>query len=484
MYLCTDFRNPYGFHKMKTRSNGSELIKNLVILGDFVLLNVLLLLFKQIAPDILPNFFETSPKTELFVGNISLLISEYYFHTHIHERRESFSAVWGRCLRLCVCQAILFFVASRLVGGSGGFFYFIFYYIPIFYICLLIVRAIELYILRRYRQAGGNTRRVLFIGSDMANEAIYNDLMTDPTTGYKVVGYYSNFLIKDAPEGFTHLGSLSDLQDLIEKNEIGEDIHDVFCCLSHDMYSYITNIIHWCDRQVIHFYYVPRMEGNDRLKLKPETFGDQTLFTNFVEPLANRTNRFIKRTFDIVFSIFALIFLLPFIPIIALMIKIQSPGPLLFKQKRTGLNGEEFYCYKFRSMHVNKEADTLQATKDDPRKFAFGNFMRKTNIDEFPQFFNVLRGDMSIVGPRPHMLKHTEQYSELIDKYMVRHFSKPGITGWAQVTGFRGETETLDQMEGRIKKDIWYIENWTFWLDIKIIALTALSIIKPDKKAY
>ena len=135
-------------------------------------------------------------------------------------------------------------------------------------------------------------------------------------------------------------------------------------------------------------------------------------------------------------------------------------------------------------MHVNKEADTLQATKDDPRKFAFGNFMRKTNIDEFPQFFNVLRGDMSIVGPRPHMLKHTEQYSELIDKYMVRHFSKPGITGWAQVTGFRGETETLDQMEGRIKKDIWYIENWTFWLDIKIIALTALSIIKPDKKAY
>ena len=162
----------------------------------------------------------------------------------------------------------------------------------------------------------------------------------------------------------------------------------------------------------------------------------------------------------------------------------QSPGPIFFVQKRTGLNGEDFNCYKFRSMHVNKDADMQQATLDDPRKFPFGNFMRKTNLDEFPQFFNVLKGDMSIVGPRPHMLKHTEIYSGMIDKYMVRHFSKPGITGWAQVTGFRGETKELWQMEERIKRDIWYIENWTFWLDMRIIAKTFVSIIKPDKNAY
>ena len=191
-----------------------------------------------------------------------------------------------------------------------------------------------------------------------------------------------------------------------------------------------------------------------------------------------------KRTLDIILS---LIFLIPtalIFPFVFIIMKIQSPGPILFKQKRTGLDGKTFYCYKFRSMHVNKDADRLQATKDDPRKYPFGNFMRKANIDELPQFINVLQGRMSIVGPRPHMLAHTEQYSELIDKYMVRHFVKPGVTGWAQVTGFRGETKELWQMEGRVKRDIWYMEHWSIWLDFRIIWLTAKSIFIHDKNAY
>jgi putative colanic acid biosynthesis UDP-glucose lipid carrier transferase len=192
----------------------------------------------------------------------------------------------------------------------------------------------------------------------------------------------------------------------------------------------------------------------------------------------------IKRIFDIVVSLIALLFTILIFPIIWIIIKIQSPGPIFFKQVRTGLDGKNFVCYKFRSMHVNKDADTLQATKDDPRKFPFGNFIRKTNIDELPQFWNVLRGDMSIVGPRPHMLAHTEQYDRLIDKYMVRHFVKPGITGWAQVTGFRGETRELWQMEGRVERDIWYIQHWSFWLDLRIIWLTAKTIFKRDEKAY
>jgi len=203
-----------------------------------------------------------------------------------------------------------------------------------------------------------------------------------------------------------------------------------------------------------------------------------------VDPLQLPTNQFTKRVFDIVFSGFFLLCTLPLLPVIALIIKIQSPGPLLFKQLRTGMNGQNFVCYKFRSMHVNKDADRLQATKNDPRKFPFGNFMRKANIDELPQFWNVLKGDMSIVGPRPHMLAHTEQYSQLIDKYMVRHFVKPGVTGWAQVTGFRGETQELWQMEGRVKRDIWYIENWSIWLDIRIIWLTARQLFVHDKLAY
>ena len=187
---------------------------------------------------------------------------------------------------------------------------------------------------------------------------------------------------------------------------------------------------------------------------------------------------------DIVLSILCLIPTAMLLPFIAIVIKRQSPGPVFFRQLRTGINGHDFYCYKFRSMHVNNDADRLQATKDDPRKFPFGDFMRKTNIDELPQFWNVLIGNMSIVGPRPHMLAHTEQFDKLIDRYMVRHFVKPGITGWAQVTGFRGETRELWQMEGRVERDIWYIQHWSVWLDLRIIWMTVKSIFKKDEKAY
>src|SRR5574344_2764537 len=207
-------------------------------------------------------------------------------------------------------------------------------------------------------------------------------------------------------------------------------------------------------------------------------------FTNYETPLSLPTNRLVKRIFDIAVSSFALICLLPFIPIVALFIKIQSPGPIFFKQERTGMNGKEFKCYKFRSMHINKDADKIQATENDPRKFAFGNILRKMNIDELPQFWDVLIGTMSIVGPRPHMLLHTETYAKLIDKYMVRHFVKLGVTGWAQVTGFRGETKELWQMEERVKRDIWYIENWSIWLDLRIIWRTAKQRVIHDENAY
>ena len=185
------------------------------------------------------------------------------------------------------------------------------------------------------------------------------------------------------------------------------------------------------------------------------------------EPLELLENRMMKRGFDIICSLLFLCILFPIIyVIVGLAIKISSPGPVFFKQKRSGEDGREFWCYKFRSMRVNAQCDTLQATEHDPRKTRIGDLIRKTNVDELPQFINVLKGDMSLVGPRPHMLKHTEEYSHLINKYMVRHFVKPGITGWAQVTGFRGETKELWQMEGRVQRDIWYIEHWTFLLDL------------------
>ena len=211
---------------------------------------------------------------------------------------------------------------------------------------------------------------------------------------------------------------------------------------------------------------------------------DMEVFTTYENPLENPWNKFGKRVFDIVLSLVALILTALIFPFVFLIIKIQSPGPIFFMQKRTGLDGREFECLKFRSMYVNADADKVQATKEDPRKFPFGNFMRKANIDELPQFWNVLKGDMSIVGPRPHMLAHTEQYSQLIEKYMMRHFVKPGVTGWAQVTGYRGETKELWQMEGRVKRDIWYMEHWSIWLDIRIVWMTFKTFFVHDKNAY
>jgi len=170
--------------------------------------------------------------------------------------------------------------------------------------------------------------------------------------------------------------------------------------------------------------------------------------------------------------------------LLAFLIKLSSNGPVLFTQLRSGRDNKPFTCYKFRSMFVNGEQNSLQATKDDPRVTKIGAFLRKTSLDEFPQFFNVLLGHMSIVGPRPHMLSHTEQYSNLIDQFMVRHFIKPGITGWAQINGLRGETKTVNDMHERVKADVWYMENWSFPLDLKIIFMTAFNVLHGEKNAY
>jgi putative colanic acid biosynthesis UDP-glucose lipid carrier transferase len=281
-----------------------------------------------------------------------------------------------------------------------------------------------------------------------------------------------------------YLGSLEDLVKRLEGSVKMVNVDDMYVCLSRRDKHMIKKISRLCDQNMIRFFYVPVSVESIGLNLRREMIDDIEIYTTYENPLASPFNKMLKRAFDIVFSIAFLIPTAIIFPWIYFMIKRQSPGPILFKQERTGIDGKTFKCYKFRSMHVNKDADKLQATEHDPRKFPFGDFMRKANLDELPQFYNVLQGRMSIVGPRPHMLAHTEQYSQLIAKYMVRHYVKPGVTGWAQVTGFRGETKELWQMEERVKRDIWYIENWTIWLDFRIIWLTAKSIFIHDKNAY
>lgn len=475
---------------MTRNTKTNTLIRNIVIFIDFLLMNVAFSIYSQIDETLHGHLNGCSPLLIVLLLNFTMMVAQYFFCTVIHIRRVSSDQVLRQVSLLCLVFLLLSYPVVRLLTLYNNYpsphaIYLLEFGIP-FFIILFISRFFEYFLIRRFRKLGFNRRTILFLGHDEVLVDLYKTLHSNPTTGYNIIGYYGDEVIRECPDNLKRLGTVTDFHQVMSENEtiVPVGIDEIYCSISWSRHNEIRNIRKYCDRNVIHFYMIPIHSESFGRIMKVEQIGNVIAFTNVEDPLMRMGNRLIKRVFDIVFSGIILLCLLPFIPIIAAIIKISSPGSIFFRQARTGMNGQSFYCYKFRSMHVNADCDTVQATKNDPRKFAFGNFMRKMNIDELPQFWNVFIGNMSIVGPRPHMLLHTEQYSQLIDKYMIRHFVKPGVTGWAQVTGFRGETKELWQMEGRIKKDIWYIENWSFWLDIRIILMTAKQIFVYDKQAY
>lgn len=472
------------------------------MVGDFMLLNALILIPARWSWQV-HCWPARSLEIFVLVNNLALMLAQLRFSTIIHLRLVSAGDILQRIVGLTVVQSVLAYVLLKVFD----------YYLPIgwiqwgigtaFFLLLVVKRLCERWFIRLYRQAGRNTRAVTLVGSDPELVSIYRKLKYDETLGYRILGYYGEEdltkLISEVEEAegrYNHKGSrwkndqlerLGSFEDFVSKINQPEELvlgDELYLCVSRLERDTIRKISKLCDHKVIRFYYVPVSVESIGLNLKRELMDDMEIYTTYENPLQNSVNRAIKRAFDIVMSLFFLISTALMFPFIWLIIKVQSPGPIFFKQARTGIDGKTFMMLKFRSMHVNADADRLQATKDDPRKYPFGNFMRKSNIDELPQFLNVLKGDMSFVGPRPHMLAHTEQYSELIDKYMVRHFVKPGLTGWAQVTGFRGETKELWQMEGRVKRDIWYMEHWSIWLDIRIIWMTFKTIFVHDEHAY
>ena len=476
---------------MKNNSQTNNLIIVLIVAVDFIILNVLLYYFVAYHPWFV-GWAPVKVRTLVLLSNIGLLIGEYIKPPIIHLRIVSAGHMLKRVCELVFLQSFFayFFMKALSLTFVGGKFLVLFSIA--FFICILLSRLLERLSIKKYRRIGGNLRHVTFVGADTELLNLYHKLNGDLAMGYRIDGYYAD---DDMPEDNSaddrhpavQLEKLGTLQYLLENLNHPENLNisdEYYVCLSRQDRDVVRRISQFCDRNVIRFYFVPLSVESLGIDLKRELLDDIELFTTYDNPLANPLNKFVKRTFDIVF---AFLFLIPtalIFPFVWLIIKIQSPGPIFFKQLRTGLDGQDFEMLKFRSMHVNADADKLQATKDDPRKYPFGNFMRKSNIDELPQFWNVLKGDMSIVGPRPHMLAHTEMYSQLINKYMVRHFVKPGVTGWAQVTGYRGETKELWQMEGRVKRDIWYMENWSVWLDIRIMWMTAKTIFIHDKNAY
>jgi len=337
-----------------------------------------------------------------------------------------------------------------------------------------ILKLFVFYFLRKYRSIlGGNFRKVVIVGSGKSVEQLIHFFNENPDYGYKLIRVF------DLDGDKKH--KIEECFSFIMEDKIDE----IYCALSELTTNQVNAFVDFSDNNLKILKFLPDKKEIFSRNLKFDYYDYIPVISLRNIPLDDKINKVVKRAFDIIFSLVVIIGVLSWlIPILAILIKLESNGPVFFRQKRNGLNYHEFNCYKFRSMELNEIADLEQVSKNDPRITKTGKFIRKTSIDELPQFFNVLLGEMSVVGPRPHMVSHTEMYARKIDKFMVRHFVKPGITGLAQTNGFRGEVENDKDIIYRVKYDIFYMENWSVLLDMKIIFMTVLNAIRGDKKAY
>ena len=434
-------------------------------IADWLSLNVALILVLFLLGNYgYANVNEKEDIWQLVLLNVLYIPSFLIFELPVYRKTVREEIIIERTLYTLITHVILVLIADFILG----------FHLPkrsivmgYFFISLIFISTQRLtfrHTLKNMIIQGDIQRDVVIIGNTLnANELA--KVFTNATYGYRSVT------------------QLNDNDDVIAWLEKHKGTNELYSAIPANEKDRIRQIYRYCMKNCIRFYAVSNYQSLINHSMQLQYKGGVAVLSLRNEPLRKTYNKIIKRVFDIVISSIYLVTLHPIIFIIvATIIKLTSKGPIHFKQERSGMNGKTFTIYKFRSMLVNDEADTKQATADDKRKTKFGEFIRKTNIDELPQFINVWKGEMSIVGPRPHMLKHTEQYSKLIDEYMVRHFVKPGITGWAQITGFRGETPHLSDMEGRVKQDIWYIENWSLWLDFRIILITFFDTLTGEKK--
>lgn len=344
----------------------------------------------------------------------------------------------------------------------------------------LVIRLLD----KKMKASENIMRKVLIVGAGNTGIEFYQQYVKDKHYGYKLAGFIDD---ETRPSLNGHyLGRTSDISEVLSKHELD----DIIVTLPFTEESQIRNIVSIGEKQGKRIRIIPNYELFGDGNVQIDKLGSLPIITLRSSPLDVTDNKIYKRIFDILFSLAAIVFVFSWLfPIIALIIKLTSKGPIFFKQERWGLNNKTIICYKFRSMKVcskdvDEDGNYLQAQKNDPRITPIGHFLRKTNLDELPQFFNVLLGSMSIVGPRPHPIPLNMLSKEHVDKYMMRHWVKPGITGWAQVNGYRGETQKPILMKKRVEFDMWYIENWTFWFDLQIIAQTLVNMVKGEKNAY
>ncbi len=412
----------------------------------------------------------------LFVGFITLTwiltsIKSRFYEVYRYTPLIRIFSLLGIQLTLFTLLIFAFFGFFHEINSTPSD---IIYYIIYVFAGITIVKLGVFYLLKKYRTIlGGNFRRIVILGVNSKTLQLENFFKSNKPYGYQVINKFDV-----QPSGSQ---SLESSFAFIVENSIDE----VYCSISEFTNEQIREITEFADNNLKILKFIPDNKEIFTKKLNYQYIGITPILSLRTIPIDTPINQFIKRTFDIVMSIIILVGLLSWLtPIMAILIKLDSKGPVFFKQKRNGLDYKEFYCYKFRSMQPNPTADLHQVSRDDQRITRLGKAIRHTSIDELPQFINVLKGEMSVVGPRPHMVSHTHMYAERIDKFMVRHFIKPGITGLAQVSGYRGEVESDNDIINRVKFDIFYVENWSLLLDIKIIIQTVVKALKGDEKAY
>lgn len=355
----------------------------------------------------------------------------------------------------------------------------VFKYLVYVFLGIAFMKLLSFYLLKLYRTyLKGNIRQVIIIGSGEGAKRLEKVFNKKKELGYNLMAIFSDTI------GDRFSGTIKESFQFLEDNQT---VDEIYCAINELTEKEVNAYFKYANTNHFNIKFISDTSEIQSKRIHTDYY-DYLPIISFQEvALNNPLNKIAKRVFDILFSTIVIVFILSWlIPILSILIKLESRGPVFFKHKRNGLNYEEFTCYKFRSLRFDKEVDFSQVKQEDERLTRIGKFIRKTSIDELPQFYNVLFGDMSVVGPRPHMLLYTNEYAKIIDKYnfMFRHRVKQGITGLAQVSGFRGKIESDKDIINRIKYDIFYIENWSLLLDIKIIFKTLINLLKGDDKAY
>ncbi|MDR0743121.1 MAG: undecaprenyl-phosphate glucose phosphotransferase [Tannerella sp.] len=465
---------------MIRNSKQEYIIQWIVGLGDLTVLNFAFFLIYHLLDPFYTMVMIPKMREIILLSNFCYFFSIYFVPMKLHMSVVFIDKIVQRSFTFVTTYIFLYATCLIFLNVGNDLATFLIVYYLATLLIFSLWRVLIRILVKIYRHKGYNAKNIIIVGAGKNGMELYHVIKTDLSYGFNVLGFFDdNRILKDVLPNY--LGTIDQIEAFVKNH----DIDEIYCTIPGTNSEKISELLNFAEKNMIRFYIIPEFYRNIKKSMILEVMEYVPLLTLRTEPLQSPYNRFLKRCFDLAFSIAVLLTVFPVLYIVAgIFIKISSKGPILFKQKRTGLYGQIFECYKFRTMRVNEEADEQQAVKDDPRTTRTGSFLRRTNLDEFPQFINVLTGDMSVVGPRPHMLKHTEQYSILIDKYMIRHLVKPGITGWAQITGYRGETKTLEQMEGRVKRDVWYLENWSFFLDLKIIVVTIIQMFKGETNAY